>query len=340
MTIGESIGGYRVLREFTTAGGGRCRWTFAERSGVEFFMKEFLSPKYPVPGAPGSPDTLAEKHRQCELFERRDRALMSEVNKKTAPGGNLVRTVDFFRQGTRYYKVTEKISTSGLHVSDIAKLPPNERTLILRTLCHSVGILHQLNIVHGDLKPDNILISRTTASKYTTKLIDFDDSYFVGDPPGREDIVGDQAYFSPELASYIRSDDSINVTQLTASSDIFTLGLIFSEYLTGTFPKYDARRYRYAWLAVLEGAPLTLRKRDTLPHIASLISKMLASRPEARPTIQDVFEELKRPGGAEPAPFVDPPRLRGTLVNKPPTPEPAEPSKLKGRLIEDKRRGP
>ena len=46
-------------------------------------------------------------------------------------------------------------------------------------MAHSLRILHQSTYVHGDLKPDNIL-SKNTTGDYTTKLIDFDNSYFAG----------------------------------------------------------------------------------------------------------------------------------------------------------------
>ena len=54
MKKGQVINGYRILQDFSTARGGLSKWTFAEKAGKEYFIKEFLSPTYPVDGAPGS----------------------------------------------------------------------------------------------------------------------------------------------------------------------------------------------------------------------------------------------------------------------------------------------
>lgn len=57
MRAGELINGYRLLEDFTVVGAGLSRWTFAERDGRQYFLKEFLSPTYPDDDAPGSPHT-------------------------------------------------------------------------------------------------------------------------------------------------------------------------------------------------------------------------------------------------------------------------------------------
>ena len=53
MKAGDVINGYTILRDFTVVGAGLSKWTFAERGGREFFIKEFLSPTYPDDAAPG-----------------------------------------------------------------------------------------------------------------------------------------------------------------------------------------------------------------------------------------------------------------------------------------------
>ena len=75
--------------------------------------------------------------------------------------------------------------------------------MLLKTVAHSLKILHDLRIVHSDLKPSNVLVKRTELG-YTTKLIDFDSSYIAGNPPPPEEIVGTMNYYSPELVGYIQ----------------------------------------------------------------------------------------------------------------------------------------
>ncbi len=289
----QNIRGYRILQDFTTAGGGLSKWTFALKNSVEYFIKEFLSPKYPTPDAPGSPTSKQRKRQECEQFEQHHSTLMREINEKCGTGSNLVVAIDFFRHGTKYYKVTEKIDVSSLTVGEIATLPLSARHLILKTITHSLNILHRANIVHGDLKPDNVLIKQTKTAHFTAKLIDFDNSYFAGKPPEiAEDMVGDMAYYSPELAGYIRQDERILPADLTTKSDIFALGLLFCQYLAGKMPIFDKTRFAYLSLAVAQGEILTLD--SSLPvELQTLVNQMLVQDYKARPTTQEVFEALK-----------------------------------------------
>jgi len=290
----QNIRGYKILQDFTTAGGGLSKWTFALKSGVTYFIKEFLSPKYPTPDAPGSPASKQRKKEECERFEAHHKTLMDEINEKCGVGSNLVIAIDFFRHETKYFKITEKVDVSSLTVGEIAMLSLSARHLILKTIAHSLSILHRANIVHGDLKPDNVLIKQTKTSYFTAKLIDFDNSYFVGKPPEiAEDMVGDMAYYSPELAGYIRQDERILPADLTTKSDIFALGLLFCQYLVGKVPSFDRARFAYPSLAVAQGELLTMDATDVPVALQNLVNQMLVLDYKARPSIQEVFDVLK-----------------------------------------------
>lgn len=287
----EIINGYRILKDFVVAG-GMSKVTFAEKGGKEYFIKEFLSPKYPLPESPGSEKIKAQKRKACEIFEKHHRELNKKIGSKVSLGGNLVFAVDFFRNGTCYYKVTEKIDTTSLSCEEISLLPLEKVLLLAKSVCCSIRILHNLNIVHGDLKPDNILIKKTPLG-FSGKLIDFDDSYFSGNPPkDRESLVGTPEYYSPEQADYIMDEDEeISGSTLTLKSDIFTLGIILCEYFTGKKPILTDG-YSSTWSCVENCKPFTLAK--SIPNnIDGLIKRMLSLRPIDRPTINEVFNTLK-----------------------------------------------
>jgi serine/threonine protein kinase len=300
MKKGESINGYIVTKDSTMVGGGMCTWTFAKKSDKDFFLKEFLFPVYPTTDSPGSSKMKHQRRQQCENFESYQKKIIDTIKSKCSTGGNLIFAHDFFRFGSKYYKVTEKVDIASITLAEIAELELRKRLLIMTTVSHSVKILHDLNIVHGDLKPDNILIKKIESGlkkdkgAYTTKLIDFDNSFFSENPPEiSEELVGDMAYYSPELYRYIKINKLEDDFELTVQSDIFALGLIFSKYLSNSIPKFDKDKYKLPSVAVSNGESLTLISGLYPTKLESLINSMLLAKHSERPNISTVHSILK-----------------------------------------------
>ena len=350
MKAGDVVNGYTILRDFSVVGAGLSKWTFAERGGREFFIKEFLSPTYPDDAAPGSAKIKAKKRARCAVFEAHHRGMQTALAPLSAYGGNLIVTLDFFRAGAKYYKVTEKVDAEELDAPAIAALDLRLQLILMKSVAHSLKILHDLRIVHGDLKPSNVLVKRTELG-YTSKLIDFDSSYIAGNPPPPEEIVGTINYYSPELLGYIQ-EAGVAPAQLGVASDVFALGLIFTEFLTGAPPPFDAPTFHEPAVAVRSGAVLRVPRAGVRSELADLVDQMLAADPIQRPTIARVHATLMaiRPA----ADAVPPPSttgalrgrgLRGTGVSStaasppaaPPTPAPppapAAPVRTTGRLV-------
>ena len=97
MKAGDVINGYTILEDFKVVGAGLSKWTFAERGGRTFFIKEFLSPTYPDDDAPGSEKTKARKRARCATFEAHHQGIQRALAPLSAYGGNLIVTLDFFR---------------------------------------------------------------------------------------------------------------------------------------------------------------------------------------------------------------------------------------------------
>jgi eukaryotic-like serine/threonine-protein kinase len=346
---GDVINGYTVLEDFRVVGAGLSKWTFAAKDGREYFIKEFLSPTYPDEHAPGSPQTKMRKRRRCAAFERHHRRIQGALTEVSGLGGNLIVTLDFFRWGAKYYKVTEKVVVAGLSPADISSLPFQDQLVLLKTVAHSLRILHDRGIVHGDLKPSNVLIKRTELG-YTTKLIDFDNAYLAGEPPPPGEIVGTMNYYAPELVGYIQ-ETGTSAAELTQKADIFALGLIYAEYLSGALPGFDAGRYQYAGVAVQGGEVLRLPSGTLPAPVVELVDRMLLADPTARPAIADIHTTLMaiRPAAATTAVLVGPAtastpsaptRLKGRGLRtaagraSSPGPEPGAGRRLVGRLLE------
>jgi serine/threonine protein kinase len=341
---GDVINGYTILEDFRVVGAGLSKWTFAAKDGREYFIKEFLSPTYPDEHAPGSPQTKMRKRQRCAAFERHHRRIQAALAAVSGIGGNLIVTLDFFRWGAKYYKVTEKVEVAGLEPADVAALSFPDQLVLLKTVAHSLRILHDRGIVHGDLKPSNVLIKRTELG-YTSKLIDFDNAYLAGEPPPPEEIVGTMNYYSPELVGYVQETGTA-APQLTQQADIFALGLIYAEFLTGALPAFDAARYQYAGVAARAGEVLRLPATALPALVVELVDRMLLADPAARPTVAETHATLmgvRAPaattavvtGSRVPAPTA-PTRLRGRgLRAARGTSSPApEPRRLVGRLLE------
>ena len=337
MKAGDVLNGYTILEDFKVVGAGLSKWTFAERGGRQFFIKEFLSPTYPDENAPGSEKIKAKKRARCAVFEAHHRGVQRALAPLSAYGGNLIVTLDFFRWGAKYYKVTEKVDAAGLSASDVRRLGLRTQLVLMKTVSHSLKILHDLKIVHSDLKPSNVLIKQTELG-YTTKLIDFDSSYIAGRPPSPEEIVGTINYYSPELLGYIQ-EAGVTPAELGLASDVFALGLIYTEYLTGAPPPFDVARYHEPAVAVRSGERLRIPRGGIPAELADLVDAMLAPDPAQRPSIAQVHAALMtiRPEAERPVPAPGSTVLRGkglrAAVEPAPGTQPRPPSRLVGKLV-------
>jgi serine/threonine protein kinase len=271
-----------------------CVWAFASKGDREYFIKEFLRPKWPLEDSMGSEASKMQRRADCLEFERRHKEVMSQLKDATTTtgGGHLVTAVDFFRFGTAYYKVTDCVVTASL--TSLADLTTRERAVIFRTLVLSLQMLHRKNIVHGDLKPANVLIQHVSGSGlHTAKLIDFDDSYLTGKPPPRDQIVGDSIYAAPEWFGYAMKDKLVTPAMLTTAADVFALALLFHYYLMGELPGFDRERFSAPGLAVRARQRLVPDPRLN-SRFRALLERMTAPDPAGRPAIDQVFHELKQ----------------------------------------------
>ena len=163
-------------------------------------------------------------------------------------------------------------------------------------------------------------------------------SYIAGSPPPPEEIVGTINYYSPELLGYIQ-EAGVSPGELGVASDIFALGLIYTEYLTGAPPPFDAPRYHEPAVAVRSGETLRIPRPGLPTRLADLIDAMLLPDPARRPTIGHVHATLMtvRPEAEDEGPSGPPSGLRGkglrTALKRPPIAEPAVPGRLVGKLV-------
>jgi serine/threonine protein kinase len=163
------IGDYTLVDELKNDDSGFSKWGFATRGKNVYFIKEFLSPVYPTDTSLLSPEVIASKKNVCDEFERRKLELYNRLY--SCNTGNIIVVERFFRDKGKYYVVTEKVDSDKFGVDYISEcFTLEQKILLVKVLTYNVAQLHEKGIVHGDIKPSNVLIKKTEGG-YTAKLI-------------------------------------------------------------------------------------------------------------------------------------------------------------------------
>jgi len=216
-----------------------------------------------------------ERHAMAERF-RAEARVAAQISHPS-----IVEVFDFAEHDGLAFLVMEFVDGPTLAelLVEQGRLPPDRVRLLLTQLAGALSRAHDNGIIHRDLKPSNVAISPDGYAK----LMDFG---IAKDMNGASltttgEIFGTAYYISPEQALG---------DVLTPASDLYSLGVLGHELLTGTKP-FDRGTPIATALAQVEQPPPPLP--DAVPaDLAEAISACLAKDPLDRPTAADIILAL------------------------------------------------
>ncbi len=242
---------------------------------------------------------------------------------------NIVVVHDVDSDGPTHYIVMELVDGNDLKkVIRAHGALPLERALNLSIqICKGLGFAHRARIVHADVKPQNVLLTLND----TVKITDFGIAQALSDtqPAERASVVwGSPHYFAPEQAQGEKP---------TAAADVYSIGIVMFEMLTGRLPYTGASQQDLAMAHIQSPVPDVRDFNPNVPvELAGLVKKVMSKKPNDRfgeagkleAVLKDLQTRLTGQTVAPPAPpeYTPPPQQAGTQMPpmSPQTPPPVQ----------------
>jgi hypothetical protein len=212
---------------------------------------------------------------------------------------NIVDITDFGRTTDgRFYYVMELLEGETLaSVIEREGAQPIPRVMhFALQMARALGATHRLGIVHRDLKPENVMVLQRDGELDLVKVVDFGIAKVAsGQGAGGQTVigtvVGTPQYMAPEQAAGLEVD---------ARSDLYSLGLIFYELVTGR-PAFSGKTPSILMSLQMTASPAPMIARPGTPPppmLGKLIFRMLeknpADRPQSSDEVVEVLEALRR----------------------------------------------
>ncbi|MFC1482544.1 protein kinase [Myxococcota bacterium] len=216
---------------------------------------------------------------------------------------NIVVTHDFgAAEGGGYYLVMDLLEGESLadRIKRLGRIEVQPLVGIVIQVLSALEAAHAKGIVHRDLKPENIFLALQRSGGEEVRLLDFGVSKFT---PGGPDelrltrtgaVLGTPYYMSPEQASGARDVDG--------RTDLWSLGVIFFEGLTGRQPFTGHNYNRLMFNIMTQATPVLRSERLDVPAaLEAVIRQALEKEPDQRFSTAAEMAEALRPFG-EPTP--------------------------------------
>lgn len=233
------------------------------------------------------PDMLFTPERIADLAERfrREARVTARIQHHGVP--QVYDAVLNADSADRLYLVMQYIKGRNLrsYIDPADPLPIAWAAATAAQIATVLSHAHAIPVVHRDLKPDNVLVT----DDGTVKVLDFGIAAIL-----RRDVTKITVTGAPMGTSRYMSPEQVNAAQVTPQSDLYGLGCVLHELLSGT-PVFDGNSQYELWKQHSSAAPEPLRRlrADVPPELEELVLDLLAKKPEQRPTdAYAVYERL------------------------------------------------
>jgi serine/threonine-protein kinase len=233
--------------------------------------------------------------RHCELGARYaikfmrsgelDRAAVDRFKREAKTGAmldhpNVVRVFDCGEQDGRCYIVMEYVEGESLRrrLKRLGRYPVDDAIHFAGIVCNVLAMMHDRGITHRDQKPDNIIFQRRSCDEFV-KILDFGiaklaSATSIGTLTAQGIVMGTPIYMSPEQCE---------AGDVDGRSDIYALGVILFEMLTGQPPFVAENHLATMYLHVNKPPPLAHTVDPRVPpRVSAVVRRMMAKSPADR----------------------------------------------------------
>ncbi len=182
----------------------------------------------------------------------------------------------YYRKRSRQYIIQEYVAGKELRtlVGPGKTLSVAGAMLLIRQLAEALTYLHDQKICHLDLKPENVILTDSGA----VKLLDFG----LATKEGIDDLLAED-FSTPHGTPYYIAPEQLIARQHLIESDLYSLGVMFYEMLTGHLPFPRSKKHSTTrWRLKVAPVPPRYYRPDIPPRIQQIILKCLERKPEDR----------------------------------------------------------
>ncbi|RIK65796.1 MAG: hypothetical protein DCC65_11715 [Planctomycetota bacterium] len=317
----EALAGYQVIRELHRGGQGVVYLAVRKSTGRQVAVKVMRE------GPFAGPRDVARFDREVSILARLDHPSIVGIHDSGVAAGHHYFVMDYV-DGVRLDQWADRFLGRGGAATD--PKPSRERVRgvldLFASVCDAVSAAHVRGVIHRDLKPANILVcrraaraaapwtaagphsqatasaARTESEDYLPRILDFglaklsEQTGAAGERTLTGQFIGSLPWSSPEQAR--GAGDHVDLR-----TDVYSLGVVLYQLLTGAFPYDVAGNLRDAVDNILHAVPIPPRRlnRSIDDEVETIVLKCLEKSPDRRyQTAGDLARELRRYRAGQP----------------------------------------